>query len=359
MSGERRTALISAILAAFLFGGCAPFAKLLLEDIQPMILSSLLYLGSGAGLVLFMAVHRVSGGNRKNLEAAIKREDLPWLAGLTIFGGILAPVVLMYSLSYTPAATATLLLNFEAVATTVIAGLFFKEAVGKKILFALSLITLSCILLTFDPGSGLGFSIAAFGIILSCVFWALDNNMSRNISSCDPIPVVAIKGLLAGTVTFFLAILVGDTIPALSLSAVAMVFGFFSYGGMTSVLFLIALRGIGTSRTGSLLAISPFFGVIIAFLLFMEPPDPAFYIALPVMAAGALLLIFEKHSHPHHHHAQRHEHRHRHDDLHHDHGHLETDPPVSSSGEHSHMHDHPEIHHDHPHTPDIHHRHRH
>ena len=359
MIAKNRLPVIYAVLAAALFGSSAPAAKILLTQISPVTLAALFYLGSGGGLLLYMSLERLSGGNRHSLEASLTRSDLPSVAAIVLFGGILAPMVLMVSLQYTHSASASLLLNFEPVATTIIAVLIFHEAIGKRIAIALSLITVSCIILSYDPSAAWGISIAALGILLTCTLWALDNNISRNISSKDPIPVVAIKGVIAGVVMGLVAYILGEAIPTPSVAVIAMVVGFFSYGGITSVLFLWALRGIGTVRTGAILAVSPFFGVLISLFVFTDPLAPAFFIALPVMAAGAYLLMTEHHSHIHTHSAVFHEHRHDHEDLHHAHHHMGFEPPLSSSGEHCHPHEHEELMHEHPHKPDIHHRHSH
>ncbi len=292
------------------------------------------------------------------MEAPPGRREIPWLIGVTLAGGVLAPVTLILSLPGTPAATAALLLNFEAVATTLIAAAVFREWVSRRVWVALGCITASCLLLTGDP-AGMGLSLSAFGILLTCLFWAIDNNLGQRLSEKDPLAVISVKGLGAGTLTLFIALAAGETLPAPVTALAAMCVGFLCYGGLTSILFLLALRGIGTARAGSLLAISPFFGVFFSLVLFAELPAGAFYIALPVMAAGAWLLISEEHSHPHHHPPITHEHRHRHDDLHHDHTHAADDPPFSEPGEHSHVHTHADFTHEHPHQPDIHHRHRH
>ncbi|MBN2733924.1 MAG: EamA family transporter [Methanomicrobiaceae archaeon] len=358
MISEQKLAVIYAILAAVLFGGCAPIAKYLLDGIEPIILAGLLYLGSGFGLLAYLVLNRILSGKRDLIEASLQKSDIPWLFGVVFFGGFLAPVILMYSLVMTPAATASLLLNFEAVATTIIAFFFFREAIGKQIWAALGLITLSCIILTWDPQGNLGFSIYAFGILICCTLWALDNNFSRNISSKDPVPIVCIKGLGAGTLSVIAGLFIGQSLPPLNVVITAMMVGFFAYGGLTSVLFLLALREIGTSRTGSFLAIAPFFGVAISFVMYSDNLGMSFILSLPLMIAGACLLIFEKHSHMHHHNAKTHEHRHRHN-LHHIHEHGLNDPLITSSGEHSHVHSHVETDHEHSHTPDIHHRHKH
>lgn len=292
------------------------------------------------------------------MEAPLARSDLPWLIGVTAFGGFLAPVALIFSLPGTPAATAVLLLNFEAVATTLIAAAAFGEWVSRRVWVALGCITASCILLTTDPAGGLGLSLSALGILLTCLFWGIDNNLGQRLSAKDPLRVISVKGIGAGTVTLLFAFAAGEHLPDPA-TAAGMAVGFLCYGGLTSILFLLALRGIGAARAGSLLAVSPFFGVLFSLLLFAELPAGGFYVALPIMALGAWLLVTEEHSHPHLHEATVHEHRHRHDDLHHDHTHGASDPPLNGTGEHSHLHAHAGLVHEHPHQPDIHHRHLH
>ncbi len=346
-------------MTAVLIGGSAPFTKLLLGGTGPLALAALVSLGSGSGALLFSLMGTAAGTRRSHVEAPPGRREIPWLIGVTVFGGVLAPVTLILSLPGTPAATAALLLNFEAVATTLIAVAVFRESVSRRVWAALGCITASCILLTRDPAAGPGLSLPALGILLTCLFWAVDNNLGQRLSAKDPLLVISIKGLGAGTATLLLALAAGEHLPGPATAAAAMTVGFLCYGGLTSILFLLALRGIGAARAGSLLAISPFFGVLFSLALFAELPAGAFYVALPVMAVGAWLLVSEEHSHPHRHPPAVHEHRHRHDDLHHDHAHTAGDPPLSPSREHSHLHAHAGIVHEHPHQPDIHHRHQH
>ena len=351
--------VLCALITAILIGGSAPFTKLLLGGAGPLALAALVSLGSGSGALLFSLLGTASGTRRRHVEAPPGRNDIPWLVGATLFGGILAPVALILSLPGTPAATAALLLNFEAVATTLIAAAVFREWVSPRVWVALGCITASCVLLTHDPAGGLGLSLPALGILLTCLFWAVDNNFGQRLSAKDPLLVISAKGIGSGTVTLLLALAAGESLPGPVTAGAAMVVGFLCYGGLTSILFLLALRGIGAARAGSLLAVSPFFGVFFSLLLFAELPAGAFYVALPVMALGAWLLVSEEHAHPHRHPAAVHAHRHRHDDLHHDHTHAAGDPPFSANGEHSHMHTHAELDHEHPHQPDIHHRHTH
>jgi drug/metabolite transporter (DMT)-like permease len=277
---------------------------------------------------------------------------------VTIFGGLLAPVTLIFSLPGTAAATAALLLNFEAVATTLLAAAVFGEWVSRRVWVALGCITVACILLTRDPAGGLGLSLPRSAFCSPASSGASTTTWAAALGK-GSLQVISVKGIGAGTATLLIAVAAGEHLPDPATAAAGMAVGFLCYGGLTSILFLLALRGIGAARAGSLLAISPFFGVLFSLFLFAELPAGAFFIALPIMAIGAWLLVTEEHSHPHRHGTTVHEHRHRHDDLHHNHTHAAGDPPVNGTGEHSHPHAHAEIVHEHPHQPDIHHRHAH
>ncbi|MDO9302802.1 MAG: DMT family transporter, partial [Anaerolineales bacterium] len=220
--------ILQALLAAIFFGASAPIAKLLLGDsIAPIFLAAFLYLGSGTGTFLVKLTQRMRA---KDVEADIKSPDIKWLAGAIISGGILAPIILMISLQNTSASTASLLLNFEGVGTTLIALLFFKEAISRRAWTAILVITLASIFLSANFESGFGLSLGALGIILACVLWGVDNNFTRNISGKDPLAIVAWKGLVAGTFSFFLALVLGNPFPSLTTILGTLVLGFVSYG---------------------------------------------------------------------------------------------------------------------------------
>jgi len=286
----------------------------------------------------------------KDVEADIRRTDIGWLAGAIISGGILAPIVLMISLQNTSASTASLLLNFEGVGTTLIALIFFKEAISRPAWTAILVITLASIFISTDFKSGFGLSLGALGIILACFLWGLDNNFTRNISGKDPLAIVAWKGLVAGTFSFSIAWFLGDPFPALRTIFGTLILGFVSYG-LSTMLFIRSLRGLGAARTSALYGTAPLAGVILSIILFSEFPSFLFILAAILMIGGALLLINENHAHSHVHTAIFHEHSHRHGDL--GHAHDEVD------GVHSHEHEHVAEEHEHDHLPDIHHRHGH
>lgn len=352
MKNQRTLSVLQVLLAAFLFGASAPLAKLLLGDIQPVLLAGLLYLGSGIGLGLLHLAARVKT-KPEMAEASLKGNDYVWLAGAILAGGIAAPILLLVSLQKTPASTASLLLNFEAVATALIAWLIFREAIGRRALAAILLITLAGILLSLEPSGKWGFSLGALGILAACLFWGLDNNFTRNISSKDPVLITLVKGLAGGTFSILLALSLGNSFPGIGTLLAALVLGSLSYGA-SIVLFIRAMRGMGAARTSALFNVSPLVGVILSILLLRDQPGWMFFVTIPILAVGAVLLMTESHTHAHLHRAVTHEHAHTHSDGHHTHTHDDV-----VTGSHSHLHEHAEVTHAHVHLPDTHHRHAH
>ena len=342
-----------AMLAAVLFGASAPLSKLLLGDITPVLLAALLYLGCGFGLLILRGARSLTA-RHDGKEAGLARRDIPWLVGAIIAGGVAAPVALMIGLAVTPAATASLLLNFEAVATGVIAAVAFKEALGRRIWTAVALITAASIMLTWDTSGAWGFSAGAAAVVLACVLWGIDNNLTRNISAKDPLSIVTIKGIAAGTVSLVIALSAGSGFPGAQAVAAALTLGFVSYG-TSIVLFVLAMRSLGAARTSAFFGSAPFVGVVMSLILFKEWPGVTFALSLPLMIAGTVLIFRERHAHVHRHQALEHEHRHTHDDEHHGHcarrGRSTKSTPTATRTR--------KLEHGHPHTPDIHHRHAH
>ncbi|BAL81423.1 DMT family transporter [Caldisericum exile] len=344
-----------AILSAILFGVSTPLSKILLGQIAPIPLAAFLYIGSSIGLLVFQQIDHLIRRQSK-AEASLEKKDTPWLIGAIFSGGIIAPILLMSGLRITPASTASLLLNFEGVATALVAALFFSEHIGKRVWVALVLITLASIFLSWDFTNQWGFSIGAIEILCACFFWGLDNNFTRNISLKNPFSIVVIKGFSAGLFSLFLAFLLKNPIPSLKIILFAMLLGCFSYG-FSLVLFVVALRNLGSARASAFFGTAPFIGATLSLILFKSVPNIMFIISLPVMIVGTILLFREEHSHKHFHEYIAHEHRHSHTDDHHNHPHMPQEVP--KSGYHSHFHIHEPIEHEHPHVPDIHHRHSH
>lgn len=341
-----------AILSALLFGASTPFAKLLLgEGVSPWLLAGLLYLGSGIGLTAFHFGSMLVGGRRS--EAPLRRADLGWLALVVVSGGALGPLLLMLGLQFTTASTAALLLNVEGLATMAIAWLVFHENTDARILTGALAIVAGALVLAWTGGT-VNFGWGAALILGACLAWGIDNNLTRKLSNADPVQIAMIKGLVAGTVNCVLAIAMGGHFPALGTAALAGTIGLLGYG-VSLVLFVLALRHLGSARTGAYFSTAPFIGAIIAVAVFKEPVTLQLLAAAGLMAIGLWLHLTEHHEHQHEHDELEHEHRHVHD-AHHQHAHTSYDPPGEP---HTHEHKHSPLVHSHPHFPDLHHRHGH
>ncbi|MBP8003367.1 MAG: EamA family transporter [Chloroflexi bacterium] len=345
--------ILQALFAAALFGASAPFAKLLLGQVEPVLLAGLLYLGSGLSAALLWLGQRAQAKG-VTVEAGLVWKEWPWLAGAVLAGGVVAPIVLLFSLRGTAAATASLLLNFEGLATTLIAVLFFQEAISRKIVGAIGLIAAASIILSWDSQGEWGFSLGALGILLACILWGMDNNFTRRISAKNPLTIVTVKGLVAGSFSLVLGLILGNPLPGWPTLLGAMVLGSLSYG-LSIMLFILSMRELGAARSSALFSTAPFIGALLSFLILRDPLDGRFVVGLLVMGLGASLLVGEDHGHAHHHSYLAHEHRHRHDDNHHRHDH----PEPSVLLDHAHPHEHSAGQHEHPHTPDLHHHHGH
>lgn len=339
----------AALAAAALFGVSTPLAKRLLGEVSPVVLAGLLYLGSGLGLGLVLAVRRAG----RSAEAALSRRDLPWLAGAVLAGGIAAPVVLLWGLRGTLASDAALLLNFESVLTALLAAVIFREAVGRRIWTAAAVMFAAGAVLAYDPDARFAISPHAAAIVLACALWALDNNLTRRVAAADPVQTAAIKGLAAGSVNLALGLGAGAALPAAPTIAAAGALGFASYG-VSLVLFIYALRHLGSARTGAHFGTAPFIGAALAVPLLGEPVTAALLAATALMAVATWLVLTETHAHEHAHEHLAHAHRHVHDE-HHRHAHRGDEGPEP----HSHEHVHEPISHSHSHLPDLHHRHEH
>ncbi|AOK31997.1 MULTISPECIES: DMT family transporter [Burkholderia] len=353
----RTHAVFTALLAAVLFGSTTPVAKLLLGALPPFMVAGLFYLGSGAGLAVFILVRRLSRGEpadaHHSVAARLPSAELPWLAGAVMAGGVAGPALLMLGLAATPAATSALLLNLEGVFTAVIAWLVFRENVDGQILAGMAAIVAGGVLLSWHPGAA-HLPAGALLVAAACACWAIDNNLTRKVSAHDAATIACIKGLVAGTVNLVIAFALGSRLPAVPAVAAAMLTGFAGYG-VSLVLFVLALRELGTARTGAYFSVAPLFGVGLSLAIWPEWPALSFWAAAALMAVGIWLHLRERHEHPHTHEALEHSHRHRHD-AHHQHTHdfdWDGDEP------HTHAHRHTPLTHTHAHFPDIHHRHSH
>jgi drug/metabolite transporter (DMT)-like permease len=348
-SPSPRRGILFALGSALLFGLTAPFSKILLGRIDPQMLAGLLYLGAGLGLAALHGL-RLAIGSPED-EAPLRRSDAPWLAGAGIAGGLLAPLLLMEGLRETSAANASLLLNLESLATMAIAWLAFRENVDARLLAGAAAILAGAVVLSWR-GEGLALDRGALLVAGACLLWGVDNNLTRKVSASDPVRIATVKGFVAGAANIAGAFALGATAPGALDASAATVLGFLGIG-LSLVLFILALRGLGAARTSAWFSAAPFVGALAAILLLGEQPHFSLLVAGALMGFGLWLHLSERHEHWHEHAPVEHEHAHVHD-AHHRHGH---DGPVSEP--HSHRHRHDRLVHSHPHYPDLHHRHSH
>jgi drug/metabolite transporter (DMT)-like permease len=343
-----------ALLAAVLFGASTPLAKMLIAHTNPVMLAGLFYLGSGIGLALVMA-GRLFLQRTKTQAAYLTQFDLPWFGGAVFFGGVLGPSLLMYGLIHTPGSTAALLLNLEGVFTALLAWFVFRENFDRRIFWGMVSILSGSLLLSWGRAPTSGGLLGILAIAAACFCWAIDNNLTRKVSASDPFQIACVKGLVAGTVNIGLAFLVGFRFPELGTYLPALVIGFLGYG-LSLALFVLALRHLGTARTGAYFSSAPFVGATLALVILQEVPSLLFILGFIAMALGLWLHLTERHGHIHTHTPLTHRHSHCHD-QHHQHEHDFTWD--GGTEPHTHEHFHPAMTHFHEHFPDIHHQHKH
>ena len=275
-----------AILAAALYALNAPVSKLLLQNVPPTMMAGLLYLGAGAGMAAMGLVR--NGTGRGGRETRLTRKDLPYTLGMVILD-IAAPIFLMIGLKRTTAANASLLNNFEIVATSLIALLVFKEKIGKRLWIAIALITLSSILLSVEDASSFRFSFGSLFVLAACVCWGLENNCTRCLSHSDPLQVVVIKGFGSGLGSVVIGLAVGESLPVWGDIAKILLLGFVAYG-LSIYFYVYAQRDLGAAKTSAYYAVAPFIGVALSFVIFREIPGALFFIALVIMIAGTWMV---------------------------------------------------------------------
>ncbi|HEX4779606.1 MAG TPA: DMT family transporter [Usitatibacter sp.] len=348
MDAGQRRAVLAALGAALLFGASTPAAKVLLGDTSPLLLAGLLYLGSGTGLAIYRVLARVP-------RISMSRPDTLWLAGAILAGGIAGPALLMAGLARMPASEASLLLNGEGVFTALIAWFVFRENVDFRVAIGMLLIVAGGAALSWPQAGGRGDALGAVLVVAACLAWGIDNNLTRKVSLNDASRIAMLKGLVAGTTNVVLALAAGARLPGLAVGASALAVGFLGYG-VSLALFVVALRGLGTARTGAYFSTAPFAGALLSVAFLGDGVGVPLALAAALMAVGVWLHLSEHHDHLHSHAPVEHEHEHEHDEHH-----LHAHPPGQAPGpeRHSHAHRHERLAHRHGHFPDAHHRHDH
>jgi drug/metabolite transporter (DMT)-like permease len=347
----RLRGIVAALSAAVLFGLSTPIAKILIGGMSPLLLAGLLYCGSGIGLALVLLVRAVTG-SRSSITRPRGVETM-WLLGAIIAGGGVAPYLLMYGLAVVDSASASLILNLEGVFTVLLAWFAFKENVDRRIALGMACIVAGGVLLSLGQGYRGGNLIGPLAIGAACFAWAIDNNLTRKVSIHDSMWIACAKGLVAGPLSVVVAIHYGAVMPTPMRVIQAGFVGFVGYG-LSLTLFVVALRNLGTARTGAYFSLAPFIGAALAVVL-GAPVTGVLLAAAALMGVGIWLHLSENHAHLHTHDPLVHDHVHTHD-AHHGHAHE-----AGWAGEepHSHVHVHEPLSHSHAHYPDVHHRHGH
>jgi drug/metabolite transporter (DMT)-like permease len=344
------------LVAAALFGASAPVAKLLLEQMPAVSLAALAYCGGGLALTSAWLLRRfrARGNGVPAPSARWTRAEALSMAGAIIAGGVLAPTTLFWSLSRLPAGSAALLLNFEGLLTAMFAALMFREAVDRRVWFAMFLMILAGGVLSVAGTAAKVTVVPTLGVILACALWALDNNLTRAVSHRDALAIAAIKCLIAGWTNAAIALALGGNmdVPVSALLA-GLTLGALSYG-LSLALFVSALAHLGSARTAAHFGTAPFFGAALAVVLLGEQLTPSLVAAIVLTALSTWLVLTERHAHLHTHEVLEHEHMHEHDE-HHQHDHSGEEGPAP----HRHRHTHEPLSHHHAHLPDLHHRHGH
>ena len=278
--------VLCALLTAALYALNSPVSKLLLRDTPPTMMAGFLYIGAGIGMALLGLILKSAGQDRREIK--LSKRDLPYTAGMIVLD-IAAPIFLMIGLTRTTAAHASLLNNFEIVATSIIAMTIFKERISKRLWLAIGLITISSILLSIEDASSFHFSIGSLFVLLASVCWGFENNCTRMLSHSDPMEIVIVKGLGSGVGSLILGLVIGEKPPAVGSILMILMLGFVAYG-LSIYFYVYAQRDLGAAKTSAYYAVAPFIGVLLSFLFFRELPGILFFIALAIMVAGTWVI---------------------------------------------------------------------
>lgn len=277
--------IVLAVIAAAFYAINAPVSKVLLDYMPPTLMAGFLYVGAGVGMGVIALARKAT--NIKNTEATFSRSDIPYIIAMILLD-IAAPICLMFGLSSTSAASASLLNNFEIVATALISLLVFKERISLRLWFGILFITLSCAILSFDDWSGLQFSFGSLFVLIACVLCGVENNCTRKISSKDPLQIVLLKGIFSGIGSIAVGFVIGEQITVMWSVFAVLGVGFVAYG-LSIFFYVYAQRTLGAARTSAYYAIAPFIGTALSLVIFLEIPHYTYFIALVLMLVGAWL----------------------------------------------------------------------
>ncbi len=327
MSNKNRAAAF-AILAAALYAVNIPFSKILLEHTEPVMQAAFLYMGAGAGLIVYGLICNIFG--KSPIKEPLTKRELPYTVSMILLD-IAAPILLMLGIKYTASANVSLLNNFEIVATSLIALVIFGEIISKRLWLAIFLVTAASVMLSFEGKGSFSFNAGSLFVIGACICWGFENNCTRMLSSKSSVEITVIKGCFSGLGSLAVAFIAGEELPRMSYILMAMLLGFIAYG-LSINFYIMAQKELGAAKTSAYYSAAPFLGVAFSMLILRERPDMVFYMAMLVMIAATVLMVKDnielQHTHVHTH---VHTHEHRHGDILHTHEHSHT---------HSHIHIH-------------------
>lgn len=331
----KHTATAFAILAAALYAINIPLSKILLEQVEPTMMAAFLYLGAGLGLFLYGLV-----SSEREHSDPLTRKELPYTIGMIVLD-IAAPILLMLGLEQTNSANASLLNNFEIVATSMIAFFVFREALSKRLTLAIILVTFASISLSFEGEGSFQFNLGSLLVLGAACCWGLENNCTRMLSSKSSVQITTIKGTCSGLGSLVIALVIGEKIPGILWIGAVLLLGFVAYG-LSINFYIKAQKDLGAAKTSAYYSIAPFLGVAFGMLLLNERPGIQFYVGLAIMIVATVLMVKDtiglQHTHEH---AHVHTHEHRHNDLVHTHSHEHVHT-------HTHIHEGDESLHNHP-----------
>ena len=297
MTEKKLRPIFFAVLAAVFYAVNVPFSKQLLQDVPPTFMASFLYFGAGIGVGIMYLFH----WSNEQKEERLTKDNLPYTIGMVLLD-IFAPIFLMLGVSIGSSANASLLGNFEIVATTLIALLIFKETVSKRLWTAILFITISSIILSFEGSGSFHFSLGSLFVLLATICWGMENNCTRKISEKSTYQIVTIKGLCCGLGSFVVASAVGESLPSARYIIFAMLLGFIAYG-LSIFLYIRAQRDLGAAKTSAYYAVAPFIGTFLAFVINGEQLSVAYLLGLFFMIIGTLFVVADtlvkNHSHLH------------------------------------------------------------
>ena len=331
----KHTATLFAILAAALYAINIPLSKILLKQVPPTMMAAFLYLGAGLGLFLYSIV-----SHEKEKSDPLTRKELPYTIGMILLD-IAAPILLMLGLERTNSANASLLNNFEIVATSLIAFFVFREALSRRLSIAIMLVTAASIALSFEGEGSFQFNTGSLLVLGAACCWGLENNCTRMLSSKSSVQITTIKGTFSGLGSLMIALVIGESIPGILWILAVLVLGFVAYG-LSINFYIKAQKELGAAKTSAYYSIAPFLGVVFGMVLLNERPGVQFYVGLIIMIAATVLMVKDtialQHTHEHSH---IHTHKHRHGDLVHSHEHQHVHTHTHVHGEDESTHDHP------------------